>query len=238
MAWVGFELPHASSELGISQRRADWIIKWTTDVLTSIYINMSRYEEGLGRIVFVAGASEYEKPLMGPLFRFLSLHPHGSVRRVPAYVTFILKYVARQIDQPRHFPCAVRIKSIEEAPMVDAQASSERTGTGGWLPTFDSEGRPSPSTSRWFSHEITKSEFPWFFEKDEKPSLLISSLEALAVVIALKVFFRSEGSHSRKKLDLIPTWTDNRGSPMSSPRRPEYCLEHHGVRSGRDRLRD
>ena len=29
IAWIGFELLHASSELGISQRRADWFVKWT-----------------------------------------------------------------------------------------------------------------------------------------------------------------------------------------------------------------
>ena len=84
---------------------------------------------------------------------------------------------------------------------MDAQASSERTGIGGWLPTFDSEGRPSPSTSRWFSHEVMQSEFPWVFERNEKPSLLISSLEALAAINALKVFFPSDGLQQRKKLD-------------------------------------
>ena len=71
-------------------------------------MNMSRFEEGLGRIMFVAGALEYEKPFMGPLYRFLSLHPRGSIRRVPAYVTFILKYLAHQVSQTRHFPCAMK----------------------------------------------------------------------------------------------------------------------------------
>ena len=114
--------------------------------------------------------------------------------------------------------------SVDEAPRVDAQASSERTGIGGWLLAFDSEGRPSPSTSRWFSHEVTKSEFSWVFERDEKPSLLISSLEALAVVIALKVFFRNEGSHSRKKLDLTPTWTDNRENGSALNKMMSTCF--------------
>ena len=119
--------------------------------------------------------------------------------------------------------------SIDEAPTVDAQASSERTGIGGWLPAFDSEGRPSPSTSKWFSHEVTRSEFPWVFERNEKASLLISPLEALAVIIALKVFFPSDGSQSRKKLDLVPTWTDYRenGSALNklmSTRFPSSAL--------------
>ena len=168
VAWVGFELLHSSSCLGISQRRADWFIKWSLEVASSTYVNMSRFEEGLGRIMFVAGD------------RFLSLHPRGSIRRVPAYVTFILRYLARQVSQTRYFPCSMNITSIEQAPRVDAQASSERPGIGGWLPELDSDGQPSPSTSRWFSHAITKEEFPWVFERGGKPSLLISSLEALA----------------------------------------------------------
>ena len=169
VAWVGFELLHSSSCLGISQRRADWFVKWSLEIASSTYVNMSRFEEGLGRIMFVARALEYEKPFMGPLYRFLSLHPRESVRRVPAYVTFILRYLARQISHTRHFPCATSITSIEQAPRVDAHASSERTGKGGWLPELDSDGRPSPSTSRWFSHAITKEEFPGYLSGEENP---------------------------------------------------------------------
>ena len=132
--------------------------------------------------MFVDGALEYEKPFMGPLYRFLSLHPRGSIRRVPAYVTSILRYLVRQFSHTRHFPCATSVTSIEQAPRVDAQASSERTGIGGWLPELDSNGRPSPSTSRWFSHATTKEEFPWVFERGRK-------------TLAAHLFARSTGDH-------------------------------------------
>ena len=143
-------------------------------VTGSRFFHLREHEQirgGLGRIMFVAGALEYEKPFMGPLYRFLSLHPRGSIRRVPAYVTFILRYLARQVSHTRYFP-----------------------------------------TSRWFSHAITKEEFPWVFERGGKPSLLISSLEALAIIIALKVFFPAKGTDSKKSINLVPTWTDNRGN--------------------------
>ena len=119
---------------------------------------------------------------MGPLYRFLSLHPRGSIRRVRAYVTFILRYLARQVSHTRYFPCAMKNTSIEQAPRVDAQASSERTGVGGWLPELDSDGQPSPSTSRWFSHAITKEEFPWVFERGRK-------------TLAAHLFSRSTGDY-------------------------------------------
>ena len=42
--------------------------------------------------------------------------------------------------------------------------------------------------------------------------LLISSLEALAIIIALKIFFPATGTDSKKLINLVPTWTDNRGN--------------------------
>ena len=59
--------------------------------------------------------------------------PRGSIRRVPSYVSFIPSYLANQIARCSHFPCASNITSTDIAPRVDAQASSDRTGIGGWL---------------------------------------------------------------------------------------------------------
>ena len=52
---------------------------------------MTKYEEGLGRIMYVAGALDYERPFLGPLYRFLALHPRNVIRRVPSYVAFMLR---------------------------------------------------------------------------------------------------------------------------------------------------
>ena len=38
---------------------------------------MASFEEGLGRIMFVAGALEHERPFLGPLYKFLTMHPSG-----------------------------------------------------------------------------------------------------------------------------------------------------------------
>ena len=104
VTWVGFELLLHSHQLGIS----------------------------LGRIVYVADALEFERPFVGPLFKFLMNHPRGSARRVPSYVPFILQYLSHQVERSRHYPCASEMVSSEVAPRVDAQASGERTGIG-WL---------------------------------------------------------------------------------------------------------
>ena len=56
VTWVGFELLHRTRQLGISQRRADWFRKWTTEVASSGSVHMASFEEGLGRVMYVAGS--------------------------------------------------------------------------------------------------------------------------------------------------------------------------------------
>ena len=41
------------------------------------------FEEGLGNIVNADRSLEFERPFLGPLYNFLTIHPRSSVRRVP-----------------------------------------------------------------------------------------------------------------------------------------------------------
>ena len=189
LVWVGFELLLRSRCVGISARRAEWFVRWVETVAGSATIHMGTFEEGLGPIMFVAGALEHERPFLAPLYKFLTMHPRGSIRRVPPYVSFILKYLAREVSSRRHYDCGSKISPAGCTPRVDAQASDSRTGIGGWFPALDEDGRISTWRSSWFSLEITKQDFSWVFEKGDRPSLIISTLEALALVVALKIKF-------------------------------------------------
>ena len=105
VSWVGFELLHRSYKIGLSEKRAQWFQRWTRETADSGYVHMSAFEEGLGRIMYVASALEFERPFLSPLYRFLTLHPRGSVRRLPAYVIFVLRYLADRIQESRHYDC-------------------------------------------------------------------------------------------------------------------------------------
>ena len=102
---------------------------------------MGRFEEGLGRIMFVVGPLELERPFLGPLYRFMSLHLRSSARRFPPYIRFFLRYLADRVSGYRHYHCAVSMESTTVAPRVDAQASSERTGIGGCFPQRGQDGK-------------------------------------------------------------------------------------------------
>ena len=212
LVWVGFELLLRSRCVGISVRRAEWFVRWAEFVAGSPTIHMGTFEEGLGRIMFVAGALEHERPFLAPLHKFLTMHPRDSIRRVPPYVSFILKYLAREVSLKRHSECGTRITSGDTTPRVDAQASDSRTGIGGWFPALDEKGRISTWRSSWFALEITREDFPWVFEKGDRPSLIISTLEALAMVVALKVKFGQEPDPDEMRVLVFPSITDYRGN--------------------------
>ena len=124
--WVGFELLH---------RRAQWFQRWTRETAESGCVHMSAFEEGLGRVMYVAGPESSSALFSSSLYRFLTLHPRTSVRRLPAFVVFILRYLADRLQESRHHDCAAELISSDIAPRVDAQAGSDgRTGVGGWCP--------------------------------------------------------------------------------------------------------
>ena len=93
---------------------------------------------------------------------------------------------------------------------MDAQASDERTGVGGWLPAEGPDGRPDPSQSYWFSEEIRAEDFPRVFKRDGKAARVIATLEALAMLLAVRAFFPNAQGTQRTKLVVIPSNTDNR----------------------------
>ena len=72
VSWVGFELLHHSRSLGISERRAQWFINWTREVAAAEHVLMSSFEEGLGRIMYVARALKFERPFLAPLCKFMT----------------------------------------------------------------------------------------------------------------------------------------------------------------------
>ena len=58
--------------------------------------------------------------------------------------------------------------------------------------------------------ELRREDWPWIYERGDKPALIISSIESLAILIALKLFYGSNGCEEGGKVMVAPTWTDNR----------------------------
>ena len=44
---------------------ASGFFRWTREVADSDHVQMTNFEEGLGRVMYVVGALEYERPFLG-----------------------------------------------------------------------------------------------------------------------------------------------------------------------------
>ena len=45
VSWIGFEILHQSYNLGTSERRAYWFIKWTREIADSSHVHMTRHRQ-------------------------------------------------------------------------------------------------------------------------------------------------------------------------------------------------
>ena len=87
--WVGFELLLTEHALGLTERRAAWVVKWARETPAAKVVHVRAFEEALGRIV--TGALELLRPFLAPLHAFATSGPRDSVKPVSACVTFFLR---------------------------------------------------------------------------------------------------------------------------------------------------
>ena len=137
---VGFALSHRSKQLGICQRRAAWCSRWPRETASATTEHRASSNKELGRIMFLGGALEYERPFLCPVLKLLNAN-------TPA-----LQYV-ESLNMQRSFSVIIRTKypvasttreaqscDAQVAPRVGAQASGERTGIGGWYLHLRADG--------------------------------------------------------------------------------------------------
>ncbi len=212
--WIGYEVNLASLALGITARRAAWCVDFLLQLARDGRTDVGRLRSGLGRLCFVVGALEWERPFLAPLFAFVSKQPKGGHRALPLFVRLIAQYLASRISLRRLYPSALARRSDIEPFRIDAAAEGDRIGVGGWLPTRNAEGKLDPLVSPWFSFSLDRETAPWAYTRG-LPYRSIAALEAVAVLIALIAFHH----HLKSDADILycmPALTDNRGN--------QFCL--------------
>ena len=101
--------------------------------------------------------------------------------------------------------CSVR--DLSRSAAQRSQAHNEREG-----PCWGTDVRVDGwrVTCPWFSHELTQAQWPWIFDKRDKPAPTIPTLEAVAVSLLLKLFFGDILEVGRTMVQVFPTWTKAR----------------------------
>ena len=66
--WIGLTTDYGSYSLGLSERRAGWLVDWIGRVCQRKLVWPGEFASCLGRLGFAATALPWEKPFLGPLY--------------------------------------------------------------------------------------------------------------------------------------------------------------------------
>ena len=67
MEWLGMETEYPSYKLGLSLKRATWLVEWLRGLAESGKAEARSFAQGLGRLGFASIALDWERPFLGPL---------------------------------------------------------------------------------------------------------------------------------------------------------------------------
>ena len=88
--WIGFAQYIARFRVGISQSRADWLVKRIDSKLATDRITAKETSEVLGRLNLAALVVDITKPFLGPIYRWAASVPEFAVMKVPILIEIIL----------------------------------------------------------------------------------------------------------------------------------------------------
>ena len=211
--WIGLYICNKSYALGVSKRRAEWLIRWMTAVIDEGTVGTLVFAGGLGRLNFAASALYHERPWLGPLYSWISgVIREGAPRAtLPWGVRFILKWLIRRFREDG------RVMTVPDLPREkgelfrsDAKAEDGKAYVGGW----DLSRGTDPKSAAWWYLEIKREDFPWAFAKANDPNRVIATLELLGTVISIIVFNYSEDTLKRGKCTITGE-TDNQGITLA-----------------------
>ena len=185
--WVGFHIHNPSYSIGISEKRAEWLVKWMETLIQESTVETHVFAGGLGRLNFAAMALFFEKPWLGPLYVWSSTIQQSGKHRatIPWGIKLILKWLCERIRNDGRLMRTPDLPQDKgELFRTDAKAENGRATLGGW----ECRDNTPPGRARWWFLEIRKDDFPWVFAKHNDPQRVIATLELLATLLAIIIF--------------------------------------------------
>ena len=185
--YVGYWIDYGRFEIGISERRAAWLVEFVKRLEGDQWLVMARrFQEFHGRLGFTAQVLPWLRPLLAPGYAWLSAIHRGSTVKVPELVALICVFIKKKLlDGLRKTPCVAEEINRGELFRTDAKCEKGRVVLGGWL--LGDKG--DPKEAEWFSLSLTPAQVPWLFKGEEAESSWASTTaELLSSLVALKTF--------------------------------------------------
>ena len=217
--FVGFWTDYSRFRVGLSEKRADWVIK-TIDLLEQANFVMSgrSFSELLGRLGFASQAVPWIRPLLGVLYSWDSVLSPFMAARIPSLAAASLCLVRQRFKQKLFTSaCWAPRRCEQEVFRTDAKCETGRIVLGGWELLSGSKEQ-----AEWFSFEITAEEAPWLYYRGAEVQRMSTAAEMLASYAALHAFGYLDGQmdHGKEEtLSLLAVGTDNLANEQLARRR-------------------
>ena len=212
--FVGFHLRYDACQVGISDKRGEWICGWVDQASSKNFVVATRdFSEFLGRLGFVSQLLTWLKPHLAPLYSWAAAMAPGTVGRLPDTVILTILYISSELRR-KSFLVSARLPVLvgSEAFRTDAKCTDDEVVIAGW-----ECGSDDP---RWFAISINEEMAPYLFRPGKGAQWSSTSSELLASLAALKAFGWAEESFDRKTLEMsIVAGTDNKGNEGLSAKR-------------------
>ena len=205
LEFVGFYMDYCKFEVGLSERRSNWIVQWVEEARKNQGLVAHRsFIELLGRLVYASQVLVWLKPLLAPLHAWKAAVARGTVALMPQTVSVILLFISRMLQKGYHRTSGRSpVKASLQAFRTDAKCDASRVVLGGW----ELGSSANPKQARWFAYEVQREDAPWLFETEHLPSRSTVA-ELMASLIALEVFGHLSGKERPRQL-VVEAGTDN-----------------------------
>ena len=205
--WLGMETEYSSYRLGLTEKRATWLVTWLRDKVRAGKVTAKEMAQGLGRLGFAAISLDWERPFLGPLYAWSSaIQGRQGPMTIPTMLRIIFSWLADRLEGGDRLQRPSRPPSDNPglAFFTDAKAEDGRAWVGGFLEIVP--GCQGP----WFSLEVDSSWAPWAFSKSS-PNKVIAALELLATLIAVKLWIRDSDDRQSSRV-AMRGFTDNQSN--------------------------
>jgi len=181
--FLGFWLDYARFEVGLSEKRTQWLIHWLDGLKGDKPVLIRQVIEGLGRLAFAVRMLTWLKPFLSPLYAWVGAIPSSAILKPPLMIMLVSTFLKRNLQTKLYrIPCRRPIEDKGEWFRTDAKGAAGFAVLGGW----ECSGL-CPKEARWFSLRLKQEQIPWAFKNGDS-AWASTSLEVLAATVALKLF--------------------------------------------------
>ena len=125
--WVGFTicLKERSLGIGISARRADWLVSWLSKAACEKCVCVADLRAVLGRLSFALTALGHLRPFLGPVYTWIAVAEVRCLCQLPTALIFIFGFLATALKTGGRLVPVGRLPAVERGSSAQMRVPRE-----------------------------------------------------------------------------------------------------------------